>query len=535
MSTKKFLFLLPALCCLMSCSRMQLDEINTDPTKSTGDNFDPNKLLSTAQFNYANIGYYQLLYQSTMMQVLSSTYYYYNNGDKYINTANFTDYQGKIFDQGYTQTSTIREMQRLAKQKDPLIYQNLIAIGDIVYVMIMQRMTDMYGDIPYSEANRASEGIRYPVYDRQQDIYLSMLNDLEQAIQQLDLTKQSPTADLIYRGDIGKWKRFGYSLMLRMAMRLTKVAPDLAKEWAEKASRGGTFRDVADNAMVPTDATNQNSQNGTAIALRTLSDYREVRWSKTLIDELISTGDPRLEVISEVSQPGLTNNLNASLPGNKDSSVQLGLPNGFDLLGGSTDIRNSAGYPGATGNSNDLAPLGNYSRPVTAIYLKLDGSNFIMTYAETELLLAEAALRGWNVSGTSTSHYQNGLSAAFESMSQLDIQATITSAKISDYVNRHPLDLQDTEKAMEAINTQYWLVTGTMFNFIENWFNWKRSGYPQLKEVNYPGNNTGGTIPRRMIYLATEILNNTDNYKAAVARLQGGDALTSRVWWDTVK
>ncbi|EDM34835.1 hypothetical protein PBAL39_03025 [Pedobacter sp. BAL39] len=519
-------------CCLMSCTKLQLDQINTDPTKSTDENFDPNQLLSTAQFNYANIGYYQLLYESTMMQVLSSTYYYYNNGDKYINTANFTDYQGKLFDQGYTQGSTIREMQRLARQKDAAGYSNLIAIGDIVYILIMQRVTDMYGDVPYSEANRAAEGIKYPVYDRQQDIYLSMLNDLEKAILQLDVAKAGPTADLIYKGDVRKWKRFGYSLMLRLAMRMTRVSPELARLWAEKASAGGTFADVADNAMVPTDATNHNSQNGTAIALRTLSDYREVRWSKTLIDELVATGDPRLNVISEVSQPGLSNNLNTSLPGNSDPSVQQGLPNGYDLLGGATDIRNATGYPGATGSGSDLAPLGKYSRPVTAIYLKLDGANFIMTYAETELLLAEASMRGWAVSGTADQHYQDGVSAALESMSQLDIQATITPSKITAYLSRHPLDTQDLETALRMINTQYWLVTGTTFNFIETWFNWRRSGYPLLQPVRYPGNNTNGTIPRRMIYLSTEILNNTDNYTAAVARMQGGDALTSRVWWD---
>jgi hypothetical protein len=82
------------------------------------------------------------------------------------------------------------------------------------------------------------------------------------------------------------------------------------------------------------------------------------------------------------------------------------------------------------------------------------------------------------------------------------------------------------------INNQYWAATGTGFNFIEAWFNWKRSGYPKLVPVNYPGNVTNGTIPRRMIYLSTEILNNPVNYKAAVARLPGGDALTGRVWWD---
>lgn len=515
-----------------SCSKMQLDKINTDPTKSTGENYDPNFLMSTAQFNYSNIGYYQLIYQSMMMQVLASTYNYYNNGDKYINAANFTDYQGRIFDEGYAISSTVRQMQRLAVQKDSASYSNLIAVGDILFVLTLQRITDMYGDVPYSQADKAQLGLKYPVYDVQQDIYNSMLSDLDKAISKLDAAKPRLTADLFYGGDIVKWKKFGYSLMLRLAMRLTKADPATAQKWAEKASAGGTFADVTDNAIVLTDASNFNSQNGTSLALRTLSDYREVRWSEKLIDQLKNTNDPRLGVISEVAQPGLANNTNETLPGNRDPQVQIGMPNGFDLLGGATDIRKYIAYPGSTGTGTDIAPLGKYSRPVTATYLKLGGPNFVMTYAESELLLAEARVRGWNVSGTAASHFSNGVRGALQSLAQFDVQATIESSKTETYVNSLQLSVNDTEKALEMINTQYWLATGTTFNFIENWFNWKRSGYPVLKAVNYPGNVTGGTIPRRMIYLSTEILNNTDNYKAAVARLPGGDVLTGRVWWD---
>lgn len=517
---------------MAGCSKQQLNDINTDPTKSTAENYDPNYLLSTAQFNYSNIGYYQLIYESTMMQLLASTYYYYNNGDKYINAANYTDYQGRIFDEGYAQSSTIREMQKLAMQKDSVKYSNLIAVGDMMFVLILQRITDMYGDVPYSQADMADQGIKYPVYDKQQDIYNSMLADLDKAISKLDASKPAPTADLFYGGDIVRWKKFGYSLMLRVAMRLTKADPVTAQKWAEKAAAGGTFNDITDNAIVVTDAANYNNQNGTSIALRNVSDYREVRWSKTFIDFLKNTADPRLGVIAEVSKDGLANNNNQNLAGNSDPAVQLGMPNGYDLLGSTTDIRNSPGYPGGTGTGNDVAPLGKYSRPKTSVYLKLGGPNFIMTYAETELLLAEAALRGWNVSGTARQHYANGLAAALQSTTQIDAQAAIPASTISAYVSANPLDESSREKALEMINNQYWATTATNFNFIENWFNWKRSGYPKLTPVNYPGNITNGTIPRRMIYLSTEILNNPDNYRAAVARLPGGDLLTSRVWWD---
>ena len=527
-----FLILLTVIIFLTGCSKTQLNKINTDPSKSTVTNFDPNDLLSTAQLNYANTGYYQLVYESTMMQALASTYYYYNNGDKYINQGNFTDYQGAIFSQGYTEAGCIREMQQLCIQKDSAAYSNLINIGNIMFVLILQRTTDMYGDCPYSQADMAQQGIKYPVYDTQQSIYNAMLTTLDNAISKLDVNGTKPTADLFYNGDITRWKKFGYSLMLRVAMRLTKVDPVTAQTWAEKAAAGGTFNDISDNAIVQTDATNSASQNGTSIAMRTLTDYEQVRWSKTMIDYLRQTNDPRLSVIGEIPAAGLANNGNEALSGNPDSSLQRGMPNGYDLLGGATDISNAPGYPGGTGVGADYAALGNYSRPRTGLYLKLGESILVFTYAETELLLAEAKVRGWNINGTAQQHFANGVSGAFQSLTQLDAQTSVDPASISNYLSAHPLDMSTTGKSLQMINTQYWVATGTTFNFIENWFNWRRSGYPVLIPINYSGNVTMGTIPRRMIYLSTEILTNPVNYKAAVARLSGGDALTSRVWWD---
>jgi hypothetical protein len=516
---------------LFSCSKAKLDEINTDPTKITEENYNPNSLLAQAQLKYANIGYYQLLYQSTMTQLLASTYGYYNNGDKYINVGSFTDYQGRIFSEGYMDVSFIREMQRLATLKDPVANQNLIAVGDIMFVLIMQRVTDTYGDVPYMEAAKAMQGIKYPVYDKQQVIYSQMLMDLEAAIVKLDATKPLPTADLFYKGDVSKWKKFGYSLMLRIAMRLTKVDQVTARLWAEKASRK-TFESNADNAIVVTDAGSFESQNGSSLALRTYSDYLEVRWSKTLIDELQEDSDPRLGLIAEVPQEGLAKNADQSLTGNTAPDVQLGLPNGFDLQGGPTDIRNSSNYPGGTGVGNDLPPLGRYSRPRTSVYLKLGGPIFIMSYGETELLLAEAKVRDWNIVGTAKEHYENGVTAAIGSIAQLDASAGIDPAVINMFVARNTLDVSTLDNSLKDINTQYWIATGTTFNFIESWLNWKRSDYPKLTPVNYKGNVTNGRIPRRMIYLSTELLTNTVNYRDAVSRLDGGDVLTSRVWWD---
>jgi hypothetical protein len=513
----------------LSCTD-DFDKINTDPVPTTAETFDANYLLSQAQYEYSNTGYTQLLFQSMWTQVLASTFNYYSNGDKYKGSGGLVGYQNRVFEEDYRAASLNFEMQALAQENESL--SNLYNIGTIMKVLIFQQITDCYGDVPYTEALKAKEGISQPVYDTQQEIYTKMLSELETAIGNLDESKDVPTADLFYDGDIGQWKKFGYSLMLRIAMRLTKVDAATAQTYAEKAAAGGVFESIADNARVYTDNSTGYSNN-TSNALRVGDDYREVRWSETFIDYLDANDDPRLGVIAEVPQAGLENNEDQDLAGNTSPAVQIGLPNGYDLNGGATDLRNHPSYPGATGSGDDVALLGNYSRPRTALYLSRNAPNFILTYAQTELLLAEAAVRGWNVgSATASEHYANGVVAAMESLAQFDAIGTISNTTAVAYAVTHPLDITTTESALKMINEQYWVATGSLFNFIETWNNWRRSGYPVLTPVSYPNQFTDGSIPRRIPYQSGEPANNPSNYASAVSRLSSGDTFISRIWWD---
>ncbi|PSR52861.1 SusD/RagB family nutrient-binding outer membrane lipoprotein [Adhaeribacter arboris] len=512
-----------------ACSEDHLDEVNTNPNAANASQFNPNFLLTDAQLSFSNTGYAQLLYQATGIQALASTYNYYGNGDKYVNAGNFTDYQGRIFNDGYTALSRLQQAELIANTQDPTRFKNVIAISNIMRVLIFQRITDTYGDVPYTEALKAAEGITAPKYDKQQAIYSDLLPKLEAAINSLDAAAPKATGDILYAGDVAQWKKFGYSLMVRLAMRLTKVDPATAQSWTEKAAAGGTLASYTDNALVKTDAANGDTQNSTTGALLTPDDFREVRWSKTLIDFLRAQNDPRLGVIGEIPQPGAVNNANQSLTGNTSAAVQVGMPNGYDLSGGAFDIRKHPQYPGGTGTGTDMAPLGNYSRPRVNVYMKRNAPNFILTYAQTEFLLAEAASRGWNVGASAAQHFANGLRGALQSLSQIDAAAAIDEASLAAYVTANPLSPANPQK---QINEQYWAETATTFNFIEGWFNWRRSGYPELVPVNYPGNVTNATIPRRMIYPASEISNNPSGLQSGIASLQGGDLLTSRVWWD---
>lgn len=532
---KKIGYILTIITVFATSCTDKFADINTDPNKTSAAVFNPNYLLSESQFEYGNTGYSQLLFQSMWTQTLASTFSYYGNGDKYVASGSFIAYQGRVHEETYRAASLSYEMQNLVKDKPEM--SNLYNVGTIMKVLCLSRITDCYGDVPYSEALKAKEGITLPKYDSQSSIYPAMLTELETAVKALDAAKAVPTADLMFKGNITNWKKFGYSLMLRLSMRLAKVDAAAAKTWAEKAYAGGVFASVDDNAKVLTDnATNGNNTSG---ALRVPDDYREVRWSKTFIDYLKSTSDPRLEAIAEVAQAGYANNTNQDLAGDNSVAKQIGLPNGFDLNGGATDIAKHPQYPGASGSGADIARVGNYSRPRTSIFVDRSGVNFVMTYAETELLLAEAKVRGWNVGAlTAAEHYKNGVKAAAASLVQFNnaAKADVSIAKSIDamdaYLDKNPLNTSTTDASLKQINEQIWVATGITFNFIESWSNWRRSGFPTLTPVVYPNGFSNGTIPRRIPYKSTEPSYNPENYKIAVAGITGGDTFTSRVWWD---
>ncbi|WP_158827479.1 SusD/RagB family nutrient-binding outer membrane lipoprotein [Mucilaginibacter lacusdianchii] len=505
-----------------SCTK-NFDKVNTDPYKATAENFNPNFLVSQAQIQFSQTGYDQLLFQSMWVQSLASTFDYYANGDKYVLRGSGTGYYNRTWNRAYGALTFIDEMKNLIQGKAE--YGNLDACGTILRVMFIQRVTDLYGDVPYSQEGQAKSGNVTPVFDKQQDIYKAMLSQLETATAALDPSKAGPTSDLFYGGDVAKWKRLGYSLMLKAAMRLTKVDPATAKTYAEKAYAGGTMTSIADNAKVLTDYANGNGNSNTD-ALLVPDDFREVRWGKTLIDFMKSSTDPRVSAIAEISN-GTGKAANETLaPGNNTYALQVGMPNGYDLNGGATDISKAPNYPGASGD----APVGKYSRPRFAVYDDRSAVNVIYTYGESELLLAEAATRGWNT-GSATTHYANALAADMKSLAQLNntAQAVVDDASINTYVAAHPLI---AATALQQINMEYYVVTSTTFNFNETFANWRRSGYPVLTPVTYQGQYLSGSVPRRMPYPITLPQTNSANYQAAVTSMGGKDDFATRVWWD---
>jgi hypothetical protein len=518
-----------------SCTK-NFDKLNTDPTAFSASNFDPNYLLTTAQLNYTGSQDFSydtwradLIYCSDMIQGTATSIGYWA-GDKYLPNPEYTAAYWQSDDGGdgaYSeQVKPIVDMVTTTDGKAQ--YNNLHQIGRIMKALIFERITDLYGDVPYSQAGQGYYGkILFPVYDKQQAIYTNLISELQDATSKLSPSGDIPTGDAIYHGDIGKWQRFGNTLLLRVAMRLSKVDPTTAKTVVATVV-GKTMESNADDAFLTHDPNGgRPTVNRVSQVLLGGPENQYVKWSQTFIDSLKGVKklpgdptpipDPRLAVIS------VTNANIGVAGGDANPADQKGQPNGYDL----------SGTPGLTlGSAPLFTTLGDYSSPSTYL-VQLGSPTFILTYGESELLLADAAQR-FGIGGSAATHYNNGVIAAITYLSEYDPAAAVSATAANAYLAAHPYIAGTTgERGLNMINTQYWELTNTMMDFYESWSNWRRTGYPVLIPVVYPGNATNGTIPRRFPYPLIEAANNPANYTAAHNAVPGGDNLSGRVWWDS--
>ena len=514
---KKSLFLYIVLILFISGCDKNFEDINTDPTKLTEQNMQYNYLFTAAElYTPGNSNGYaagtwenSLSYASTMIQQLSSTSSFWY-GDKYI----FSDTYNSAYWQ-YQYTTGIKSVVDVINNlKDDEKKVNLYHMARILRVFLLQRMTDMYGDVPYTEAGEGfDKGITSPVYDKQQDIYADMLNQLDDAANLLSESAPNTVgdADLFYGGDVVKWKKFAYSEMLRLAMRMSKVDPENAKTWAAKAFSSGVMESNDDNAICPHEAKGTNRVSNPVGLMLDSREPASYRLSETFVNFLKQNADPRLAYLATV----VADVTDVEDKGNTDTAIQIGQPNGYDHSGSSTDIENAPNWPG----TQDA-----YSTVNRSVFSREDAPTFLLTYAETALLLAEAAERGW-LSGSAETFYNDGVRAAILQLNQAG--AALAEGEADQYISAHPYV---PANGIEMINDQYWVAT--FADWIETWSNWRRSGFPVLTPINYPGNTTNGEIPHRFTYPLDEASVNTVNYSAAVSGIPGGDKMSSRVWWD---
>lgn len=362
---------------------------------------------------------------------------------------------------------------------------NIEGVGLVWRTWTFQQVTDIWGDVPYSEALRAEEGITAPVYDAQQDVYAGMLRDLSDAVDRLSSgTGTFGSGDVLYGNDFGKWRRFANSLRMRLAMRLSEVDPATAQAEFAAAYGAGGFQSNDDNAMLRWPG--GTDRNPVFDWCRTY-DMNGV--SSTMVDTLKSLGDPRLPLYAE--------------PAAQDGEYR-GLGNGI---------------------TNPPLLLSSYSRPGKLWTEGETAPSPIMTYAEVLLLEAEAAARGW-ISADAATLYEAGIRASMHQYDPWSPADKPTDAEIDAYL-AGPRVAYDGATGLDQIHLQQWLAL--YMNGPEAWFNWRRTDVPHLQA----GPDLAlSRIPVRFMYPDLEQSLNKESLDAAVARQGGGLDLVTPVWWD---
>ncbi|RFM31622.1 SusD/RagB family nutrient-binding outer membrane lipoprotein [Chitinophaga silvisoli] len=504
---KKLIF---AILLFASCEK-GLSDLNINGTNPTS--LDPALLLNQAIIN-TSFPVKSLVFDIGIVQQMISP----NGG--VVAGANFNQDSRDITTQplwtAYYQSVIKNTYDAITRSKDLPNRSNMYNMARIYQAYIFMILTDEYGDIPYSEGGAGLvKGALFPKYDQQQDIYPLLIQELTEAAAALNTTAVIESGDLLYAGNVAKWKKFANSLLLRAGMRLSKVDPAQAQSIVQAAVAGGVITANADNAYIRHDANYTQPIGNTLNGGEAANFYL----AKPFVDQLKNTADPRLTAIA-IRYVGATSGAGQTVAvGTTDPSKQIGMPIGKDN-----------GTIVAAAAADGLASFYDYSQVDRRRMLKISSPVFLVTAAQTNLLLSEARFRGWINTGSAAQYFADGISAHMDQMAVYDMNAAVSTADRDTYIAANPLTAGNE---LEQINTQYWIAS--FLNGPEAFANFRRSGFPALTPNPYGQPNNpdvpNGTFIRRLTYPTSELSVNSENVNEAISR-QGPDKLSTRIWWD---
>lgn len=501
---KTLAFLLP-LWGLGGCDQ-GFDELNVNKTAATAIN--PAFILNNAVIN-SSYTTGTILYEASIVQQMVTP----NEG--VLAGANFNqDIRDNTVQnwQKYYRT-VIRNAQDVIDQTNALPNRsNLTNMARILKAHAFMILTDSYGDIPYTDAAKGyTEQIFLPKYDTQQSIYTNIIKELTEASAALDASKTIETADILYGGNVALWKKYGNSLLLRAGMRLSKVDAAQAQQAVGRAVQAGVMETNTDNAMIRHDANYVNGIGNTLNATEAANVYL----GAPFVDYLKTTNDPRLRSIAVRYVGAKSGPEMVAARASTDPAVQVGMPFGFNNSTIATQVA-----------LNKFASFYEFTQLDRARMGRNQAPTFLVTAAQTQLLLAEAAQRGWITGTASETYYNRGVRLHMEQLAIHDANSAVPAAAITSYLEANPFK---AATALEQINTQYWIAS--FLNGPEAFANFRRSGFPKLTPNPFPGKSIKGDFIRRLTYPNSEISVNSANVKEAIAR-QGADDLDTKVWWD---
>jgi hypothetical protein len=385
----------------------------------------------------------------------------------------------------------------------------LYAWAQVIRVTAMQRMTDLYGPMPYSKVGTGGLG---SAYDSQEDVYRNMFADLDAAIAELTafvaktpVYSQMSKFDRVYSGDFTKWVKYANSLKLRMALRIVYVDPALAKQKAEEAVSHpiGVITNNNDNAL--------NAFPSNPIWTMTAA-WGDSRACADIVAYMNGYKDPRLSRYFTKSQV-------------EGGPEYHGLRTGISISG------------------KDWA-----DRYSSATYVQTDKTLW-MPAAEIAFLKAEGALRGWTMGGTTQALYEEGIRLSFSQWlaSGADTYIEDATSKPADYADPNSglaakaistitikwNDADPFETKLERLITQKWIAMYPLGT--EAWSEQRRTGYPHFFPVLVNSNtdpNLRTRLASRIPFPPSEQNNNKQNYDEAVKLLGGDDNYSTKLWWD---
>ncbi|MFD2512768.1 SusD/RagB family nutrient-binding outer membrane lipoprotein [Pontibacter locisalis] len=391
--------------------------------------------------------------------------------------------------------------------------ENQIGVAMIMKAMVIKRVTDTYGAVPYSKAFQGLDNIT-PAYDTQEEIYKQLISELKAGRDMLDASKNQPTGDILYNGNVTMWKKLANSLLLQATLQLSKVdaqsSIDAAGEFrAALEHPAGVIDDVKEEAWFQyEDLTGfRNPWNA--------NRQRDYFLAGEFIDAL--QGDPAATSLNPTSNT----TFDARIDVIATSATKEGVPYGF-----------------ADGSGKDKSQVsGNY-------YWNNTSSIPVMTASYTFLNRAEAAEIGWT-NESAAEMLEKGIIMSFETLEAHNVK---TAQEISEKAgNTKELDKIKalSEKApayaaarladaatvgmRQVIGEEKWK---TLFGqAFDSWAEWRRTGYPNL--IPATDFQNAGMIPTRYLYPIEEANLNATNYQAGLSGLTPSkDTNTAHVWWD---
>lgn len=521
----KFIYgLLLMLTMVFSCQE-HLEELNQNPNGPSPNDVHPNYLMSTITTltakSVTGLGF------GDLAGVVQHT-----QKDGWSGGHNSYDWTDQSWEGYYGILRNADEFYNKSKEMELEFHQG---VGLVIKAYMFGLITDLWGDAPFTFAlqgeKEGEENIR-PVFDSQKDIYLGILNYLEEANTLLSKSKGeytdiNPDQDVLYKGDPGNWRKFANSLALRYYMRLSEKEPTISREGVEKIAGNPDMYPIITKATEDANIDYIGTSSADSWPANTVfdgtggSDFRRKKLCSTLVDKLKALSDPRLEIwaakidIPIVVDPALPDDYDEIIDGVRhvakniedvyfdsygiyvnQATDYIGMPPAWSIVPQAFNL-----------NPNlEQAPHNPHCSHLNERYKKASGPLLkarMLSAAEVHFILAEAALKGWSAGESAQTHYEEGVKASFAAWG--------LSSSYTAYISGAAAYNGTVEQVME----QKWIASWTAA--AEAWFDYRRIGLPNFIPGPYSKRDA---MPLRFYYMVQEIERNRENANAAIDKLE---------------